>query len=226
MVLMMILKYIIIFGVIKRVYGFIIRGLKNISLEPLNILKGKLGEAKVRRIVKDISSDYRNSGYVNDILIGKLGKKTQIDHILFIGKDVYVIETKRLKYEVNGHLYREYWRNGKHHFYNPVMQNESHINALKGILKDKMLEELNFHNVVFFVNKRKKDLYVGSSKPYTYIVRNKRELKKIIKENGYTRTLNNNRKIIKFLKKEGKYKRSDLKRHIQRVKGLQNAYLN
>lgn len=107
---------------------------------PINI--GKLGETRVA-----IKLDRLPKGYItiNDVLLPTQRGTTQIDHLVISQYGIFVIETKNYKGWILGHENSEYWTqsligrgwiNHKHNFRNPIKQNDSHVKALKRLLKD------------------------------------------------------------------------------------------
>lgn len=99
--------------------------------------RGQAGELEVSLIIGDTIPRRR---YVfNDSLI-KLGDQTsQIDHILVNRAGVFVIETKNYSGRIYGDVNSDDWvqisRKGhRHTFYNPIMQNESHVRIIRKIV--------------------------------------------------------------------------------------------
>ena len=95
---------------------------------------GKQGEAKVRKLLKTTKS-FRKK-ILNDVILQvEYGNTVQIDHILINEYGVFVIETKNYKGVVYGTEGKNYWRQylkkKSFTFYNPIKQNESHIQHLK-----------------------------------------------------------------------------------------------
>jgi len=67
------------------------------------------------------------------------GATTEIDLVLVNSAGIYVIESKNLNGFLSGHEKEVMWTQNFDHrkklkFYNPIMQNQGHINALEGIL--------------------------------------------------------------------------------------------
>ena len=105
--------------------------------------KGKKGEKTVAHMLNWYVEHY--GGYViNDIIIpGEATKTSQIDHILLASSGIWVIETKNYSGRIYGSEYDYEWTqvlnygNTKNRFYNPIKQNETHINNLRKLLGDK-----------------------------------------------------------------------------------------
>ena len=95
---------------------------------------GKQGEAKVKKLLRNTRS-LKKRILNNVILKVEYGNTVQIDHILINEYGVFVIETKNFKGVVYGTESKNYWRqylkNKSFTFYNPIRQNESHIQHLK-----------------------------------------------------------------------------------------------
>lgn len=105
--------------------------------------KGKKGEKTVAHMLNWYVEHY--GGYViNDIIIpGEATKTSQIDHILLASSGIWVIETKNYSGKIYGSEYDYEWTqvlnygSTKNRFYNPIKQNETHINNLRKLLGDK-----------------------------------------------------------------------------------------
>ena len=105
--------------------------------------KGKKGEKTVTHMLNWYVDHY--GGYViNDIIIpGEATKTSQIDHILLASSGIWVIETKNYSGRIYGSESDYEWTQvlnygkTKNRFYNPIKQNEVHVNNLKKLLGDK-----------------------------------------------------------------------------------------
>lgn len=103
--------------------------------------RGRRGETKIGKVLKKFS---RNGGRVkNDLLIPGRTQTTQIDHVLVSKHGIFVVETKNYSGIVEGTEKGNMWRQfipGKYseprYFFNPLLQNDGHIRALKKILPD------------------------------------------------------------------------------------------
>lgn len=82
-------------------------------------------------------------------------KTTEIDIILITQKGIYVIESKNYSGYIFGNIKSQYWYQTLHigygktqkvRFYNPVKQNENHINFLKKVVG----ENIPMHSIVVF----------------------------------------------------------------------------
>ena len=114
--------------------------------------KGKRGEASVSNMIESLANDIGGL-VINDVIVPCNGKTTQIDHILFCKRGIIVIETKNFSGRIYGDENSKYWTQTyrrsrkKYQHYNPVKQNETHINALKRILGNK----IEMKSVIIFV---------------------------------------------------------------------------
>lgn len=150
--------------------------------------KGKMGENKVARFLANVAQN--KDGYViNDVIIpSKEGETTQIDHILFTNNGVFVIETKNISGLIYGDEIQKYWTQvlaygkTKHRLYNPVKQNQTHINCLKELLP---YSGINYVSCVVFVSGDISN--VNSEHTYTY-----NEFKKFIKDNVFINGVTSN----------------------------------
>lgn len=114
-------------------------------------LKGFWGEFKIKMIM----FFFLGSGYkkFHNVTVEFSNKKTsQIDHVVVSRYGIFVIETKNYKGLIGVDEHSQQWtqsfRRNSYRFYNPIMQNEGHIRAMKYLLRNK--DHLYF-NVVCFV---------------------------------------------------------------------------
>lgn len=103
-------------------------------------IKGIRGEKTVSRILNRIANKY--DGYViNDVIIpGNNEATSQIDHILFSRRGIFVVETKNYSGRLYGSGSQKQWTqvlaygHTKNKMYNPIMQNQTHIFNLQKII--------------------------------------------------------------------------------------------
>lgn len=100
--------------------------------------KGKIGEYRVKL---NLGNDIPNEKYIiNDLLLLYQGKSTQIDHLIIKTTGVFVIETKNYSGLIYGNDNHKKWTQvlnygkAKNKFYNPILQNKSHIYTLSKII--------------------------------------------------------------------------------------------
>ncbi|KJV05671.1 nuclease-related domain-containing protein [Methylocucumis oryzae] len=117
------------------------------------IYKENEGEKKVRITLQSIEEH----GYhlKNNITIPTTNGSTQIDHILFSRKGIFIIETKDYKGWIYGnekqHKWTQTFKNSqkKYKFLNPLLQNNGHIYHLSnvvGISKEWIISIVVFTN--------------------------------------------------------------------------------
>ena len=102
--------------------------------------KGKLGEYLIYKRLKKLE----NSGgkFLFNVYIPKGdGHDTEIDVLLICKKGVLVFESKNLGGSICGNEAERYWRQSFHQnhedsFYNPIKQNNAHIEHLKKLIGD------------------------------------------------------------------------------------------
>lgn len=145
-------------------------------------VKGKIGEAKVRR---KIGKTTENVKYVlNDVLIDTEQRSSQIDHIVINANGVYVIETKNYSGRIYGKDNQQQWTQVlqygkvKNKFYSPVKQNNTHIYEIKKIIGD----DIPVKSIVVFVQNN--TAYIESS--YVYRIS---DLKSVLKKPITSKTL-------------------------------------
>lgn len=101
--------------------------------------RGKRGEASVAYMLENLQKQY--GGFIiNDVFVPAGKGATQIDHIYFSNKGIFVIETKNISGYIFGNEQDEQWTqvlgrgNIKHSLYNPIKQNMSHVYAISKLL--------------------------------------------------------------------------------------------
>lgn len=115
-------------------------------------IKGKMGETKVALILSTLPKvQYRT---FNDVIVPTRNGTTQIDHIVVSQFGIFVIETKNYKGLIYGGENAETWTKNmwgnKYSLYNPLKQNNAHVNALQVIVG---LPNSSFIPIVVFSNK-------------------------------------------------------------------------
>lgn len=111
--------------------------------------KGKYGEYLIYKYLLDLPE---NKKFLFNCYIPKDDDKTsEIDVIMLHDSGIYVFESKNFSGWIFGSENQKYWtqtwRSGqKERFYNPIMQNQSHIKWLKKYLG----EQYTFHSIVAF----------------------------------------------------------------------------
>lgn len=107
------------------------------------------GEKEVINVLSKIK------GYklLNNIMIKRGTKTSQIDHILIGKKGIFVIETKDYSGVITGGDYDVNWTQTlmahNNYFYNPIRQNYGHVKALEEVLN---IDEI-FIPLIVFTNK-------------------------------------------------------------------------
>ena len=116
-------------------------------------VKGKIGEARVNKILKRLVKKYGGQIIYDVTIPGENGKTSQIDHIYVSNYGIYVIETKNYAGRIYGKDGQREWTqvlahgNTKNKLYNPVMQNQTHIYRLRQVVSGDVL----LFSVVVFV---------------------------------------------------------------------------
>ncbi len=122
--------------------------------------RGRLGEWRVKLALGKSKAGERY--VINDYIIERDGKSSQIDHIVINKYGVFVIETKNYSGRIYGNDNQQQWiqvlnyGKVKNKLYNPVRQNATHVYRLKGALKGAPI-----YSVVVFVQNNTK--YIEST---------------------------------------------------------------
>lgn len=131
-----------------------------ITKNPLLSLRkdlGKYGEYLTYRQLKHFENE--GAKFLFNVYIPKEnGETTEIDVLMITPKGVFVFESKNYSGWIFGSENQKNWyqtlpagrgKSHKEHFYNPVMQNRSHIKHLKALLKQPM----PLYSVIVFSNR-------------------------------------------------------------------------
>ncbi len=138
------------------------------------------GEKKVARVLKKYAG-IRSYKVINDLYLPLYDKTTQIDHVLVGFFGILVVETKNLAGEVYGDPKKKDWLHivgsKKHSLYNPLMQNQAHIDCIRHILGKENVYSVNIENLVVFSNK-KVQLFIPNKLPIINIKKLSKYLRK------------------------------------------------
>ena len=142
-----------------------------------SIKLGIEGEKKVSRVLKKYAG-IRSYKVINDLYLPLYDKTTQIDHVLVGFFGILVVETKNLSGEVYGDPKKKDWLHivgpKKHKLYNPLLQNQTHIDCIRYLLGKENMYNVNIESLVVFSNK-KVQLYIPNKLPIINI----KQLKKL-----------------------------------------------
>lgn len=180
------------------------------------VIRGQAGEANVAARLKSLpKSEYT---VFNDLLIQRGEYSSQIDHVVVSKYGVFVIETKNYKGWIYGGEYSEYWIQNiwgnKYELYNPILQNQGHVKALKAYLG---VRNFPFIPVVAFssrgtVKVNTKENFVVYFSEITRFIKTQ---KIVLLSDEDIRT------VVDKLQKLPKYKRKDKRKHIEQVKWME-----
>jgi hypothetical protein len=111
-------------------------------------LKGFIGEWIVKRRLKKLPPEYH---VLHNILLPNDENTSQIDHIVVSPYGIFSIETKNYQGWIYGKESQYQWTQvfgrNKFKFYNPIIQNKSHIKALNNIIKENVI-----HSMIVFTD--------------------------------------------------------------------------
>ena len=123
---------------------------------PLSRLKSDSGRYGEYLIYKELQwlEQYGARFLFNAYIPKKNGKTSEIDVIMICDKGIFVYESKNYSGWIFGRENQKNWyqtfRTGhKETFYNPIMQNRSHIKHLSGLFKNK----IPFQSIIVFSNR-------------------------------------------------------------------------
>lgn len=121
--------------------------------------KGRRGEQLVAKALCSLKQ--RDAIVLNNVLLPtSKGHTSQIDHVVISTHGIFVIETKSLAGRISGSEHSQYWTqhlsSQTRQIYNPLLQNEGHIRALKRIFTN--LDNDLFVSVVVFTEAWRLDI--------------------------------------------------------------------
>lgn len=178
-------------------------------------IKGVIGEKSVSSILYFLDkSKYK---VINDIVLKKGTKTSQIDHVVISDFGIFVIETKNYKGWIVGNENSDHWTQvlfkRKHRFYNPIKQNMGHINTLKTYLSK--YPSINYIPIVVFSSKS--DIKVQT----TYNIINSRKLIHTIKKfNEISLSEKEKEDIYKIINEANSVDTYNKTEHIKSIKKL------
>lgn len=139
-------------------------------------IKGYIGEKIIAIVLKRL--DKTRYKVLNDVMVETENGTSQIDHVIVSNYGVFVIETKNYKGWIFGDDDSRFWTQviykRKEKFYNPVRQNQGHVNALKNVLGD-YPDMMYIPIVVFSINS---ELKINTDNHVVYSVRLLRTIRK------------------------------------------------
>lgn len=211
----------IFLAVFFRIY----RKIRNIRLirTVTSLRRGTRSERQL--ILKLLKKKVHPQTIFHDLIVQKgNGEFAQIDIVIATKEGIIVIEVKDYSGSIYGDGNHSQWTqvmaNGKqkYRFYNPIMQNQRHIEALKKQLKQ--FENIPFYSIIaFYGNCNFKEInYVPKG---TYLVKSHRimEVMKLIRKNNEEAPYTNKRAVLNVLHqavKKGKSS-STQNKHIENV---------
>lgn len=151
---------------------------------------GKDGEKKVANELKKYAV-IRSYKVINDLHLPLYDKSTQIDHILIGFFGLLVIETKSVSGEIYGDPKKKEWsaiaaKTGKkRELYNPLMQNQTHIDCIRHHLGLQNIYNVNIESLIVFPTKK-----VQLNVPKKLPVVNFKQFKKYIRQPRFEKDAN------------------------------------
>ena len=128
---------------------------------------GAQGERIVARKLKRLGDEYE---IFNNVIVGREGHTSQIDHIVISKYGIFVVETKNYKGWIFGKADSYYWTQNiyghKYNLYNPLFQNKKHVKALQAISPSTPCEA--FRPVVVFTKRALLQISGVDNQPLLY----------------------------------------------------------
>lgn len=120
---------------------------------------GKRGEKMVARQLALLKK--KDFIVINDLMLpSSNGRTSQIDHVVVSTKGIFVIETKNHAGRISGAENAQYWQqhlsNQSRGFYNPLLQNRSHLRAIRKLMPK--LDAALFSSIVVFTEAWRLDI--------------------------------------------------------------------
>jgi len=132
--------------------------------------KGIWGEFQVKMVLGKNKPDTKY--VINNLMIINDGKSSQIDHLVMNKTGIFVIETKNYSGRIYGNEDQKEWTQVlsygkvKNRFYNPILQNRTHIFALSKLIgrSDCFISIIVFPKAQLMTNTNTSVGYFGSIK--------------------------------------------------------------
>lgn len=192
-----------------------VRFFRNAHRRKLGIDGEKRVAAKLRKF-----AGIRSFKVINDLYLPLYDKTTQIDHVLIGFFGLIVIETKNVGGEVYGEPKKKDWLHimGKerHTMYNPLMQNQTHIDCIRHLLGKENIYNVNIESLVVFTN-RKVALCIPRKLPIITIKR----LPKYLRQERFSK--DNNLNVDAVYNALMKYRVTDKKQIAEHVKNVKKT---
>jgi hypothetical protein len=116
-------------------------------------MKGRAGEARLRRELDDVLCDETFS-FLHDLTLPDYDGTCQIDHVLVSPFGVFVIETKNYNGWIFGSERNRMWTHTfhrkKYQFQNPLHQNYNHVKTVQALTR---LRSDQIHSLVVFTGR-------------------------------------------------------------------------
>lgn len=171
MALALIIFLILICGIFLVAYViFVKRKNRKLIQQVTPITRGEKSERKL--ILELLKQDINPKAIFHDLYLKKPnGEYTQIDVVAATKSGIIVFEVKEYGGWIYGDEHQKYWTqsiahgNQKNRFYNPVMQNEGHIHAIRQCLPQNPGIPI-YSIIVFFGNNQFRNITCNANKTY------------------------------------------------------------
>lgn len=182
---------------------------------------GSLGEAKVH---DELQSLFKNEQLFRNVYLRKRdGAYTEIDHIAVCQKGIFVLESKNYDGWIFGNDKHSQWTqtlpNGqKNKFFNPIWQNNAHINCLKYHFREYI--NLTYYSFIVFSNTCELKS-IEYTTPNTHVIQRDDlfyKMKKINESATTCLTTNEMEQIKRYLSKAEKPNDTVKKQHLNDIK--------
>lgn len=177
------------------------------------------GEKKVSKILKKTSGN--RFIVLNDVLLPLYDNTTQVDHIIIGSFGVMCIETKNHSGTITGSAKKKYWTqrigNRTYSFYNPLLQNNTHVKAVRYLLNKEKLHNVPVHSLVVFSSKKVSVELSDEGLPVITI----RYLKKYLKKRTLKKPYVDAEQVANAI---SKYQITDKSAKKQHIRHLRKAY--
>lgn len=224
----MLIFLILIFGPIVAIILKILLTYKE-SIEYRNITKvktlklmtdkGIYGEYLTYNILKKIGGKVITNLYIPKSKNGT----TEIDLVYINKKGIFVIESKNYSGRIYGSMESKYWmqilgNNKRNRFYSPILQNNTHIKALRNILKEVDCKDI--YSIIVFSERCNLNRVDASTENIKVIKRNSLEtiIRNITNTNKNVFTDDEVSDLYNQLKKYTNVSESIKKEHIDNIK--------
>ena len=188
--------------------------------------KGNYGEFLTFRYLEKLNGHFRL--LTNLYVPKKDGKTTEVDLVMLSERGVYVFESKNYSGWIFGNEQYKTWtqtleNKQKHQFYNPIWQNNTHINAIKFALE---LDDENMYKSYIVFSERCTLKKINVTSKHVKVMKRNHLLKTIKQDIAYSDKIFSPYEVDQIFKKLQQYSLADASIKEEHVRNIQRKIGN